>query len=154
MRPVAVREVATDHDDVVRLRADMAAEMAALYGAARHDAAAERLDPDSFLVTLLLTQGDLALGTGALRRLGDDVEAKRMFVPPAGRGRGLGRVLLDELEQRAREAGASRMLLHTGQRQESALALYRRSGYDEVAVFEPYLSVPESVCFAKRLSAS
>ena len=151
MRPVAVREVAADHDDVVRLRADMAAEMAALYGSARHDAAAERLDPDSFVATILLSQGDLVLGTGALRRLGDEVEAKRMFVTPDGRGRGLGRLLLEELEQRARERGASRMLLHTGQRREAALALYRRSGYAEIPIFEPYLSVPESVCLAKDL---
>jgi GNAT superfamily N-acetyltransferase len=152
VRPVAIREVSADDADVAALRRAMAAEMVALYGTARHEADAEQLDPDSFLVTLLVHQGDHVLGTGALRRLGEHVEAKRMYLVPAGRGRGLGRLLLTELEQRARDAGASRLLLHTGQRQEAAIALYRRSGYDDVPVFEPYLAVPESVCFAKDLS--
>ncbi|GAA1752624.1 GNAT family N-acetyltransferase [Aeromicrobium alkaliterrae] len=151
MTPFVVTEVEVDDPVVLRLRQDMAAEMATLYGRPRHGVPAEGIDPDAVVVTLLVSQGDLPVGTGALRRLGSDVEAKRMFVAPAGRGRGLGRALLEELEDRARRVGAPRMLLHTGLRQEAAIALYRDSGYQEVPVFEPYLEVPESVCFAKEL---
>lgn len=152
MIPIALTEVAVDDPVVLRMRQDMGDEMASLYGRPRHGAPAESIDPDSVVVTLLAHQGDLPVGTGALRRLGPDLEVKRMYVPPAGRGRGLGRLLLAELEDRARRAGAPRLLLHTGSRQESALALYRASGYAQVPVFEPYLSVPDSVCFAKDLA--
>ncbi|MDF1704604.1 MAG: GNAT family N-acetyltransferase [Aeromicrobium sp.] len=153
MIPVALVEVAADDPVVQRMRQAMGEEMAALYGRPRHASPAEDIDPGSVVVTLLARQGDLPVGTGALRRLGPDLEVKRMYVPPAGRGRGLGRLLLENLEERARHAGAPRLLLHTGSRQESALALYRASGYTEVPVFEPYLSVPDSVCFAKHLAA-
>ena len=152
MRRVVVTEVAVDDPVVLQMRRDMGAEMASLYGRPRHAAPAEDIDPDSVVVTLLALQGDLPVGTGALRRLGPDLEVKRMYVPPAGRGRGVGRLLLEELEGRARRTGAGRLLLHTGSRQESAIALYRASGYTEVPVFEPYLTVPDSVCFASALS--
>lgn len=153
MIPIVLTEVAVDDPVVLRMRQEMGAEMASLYGRPRHAAPAEDIDPDTVVVTLLARQGDLPVGTGALRELGADLEVKRMYVPPAGRGRGCGRLLLEELEDRARRAGAPRLLLHTGSRQESALALYRASGYTEVPVFEPYLSVPDSVCFAKDLGA-
>ncbi len=72
-------------------------ERLALYGVARRDAEApaELIDPATVLATLLLHQADLVVGTGALRRLGEDVEAKRMFVVPGARGRGYGRLLLE-----------------------------------------------------------
>ena len=152
MTPVVVTEVAVDDPVVLQMRRDMGEEMASLYGRPRHAAPAEDIAPDSVVVTLLALQGDVPVGTGALRRLGPDVEAKRMYVPPAGRGRRRGRLLLQELEDRARRSGAPRLLLHTGARQEAALALYRETGFTEVPVFEPYLSVPESVCFAKDLT--
>ncbi|MEG9226801.1 GNAT family N-acetyltransferase [Aeromicrobium sp. Sec7.5] len=151
MIPVVLTEVAVDDPVVLRMRQEMGAEMAALYGRPRHTAPAEDIDPDSVVATLIAWQGDHPVGTGALRRLGADVEVKRMYVPRVGRGQGVGRLLLEDLEDRARRTGAPRLLLHTGSRQEPALALYRASGYTEVSVFEPYRSVPDSVCFAKDL---
>ncbi len=148
---VTIEEVAPDDPDVAALRERMGEEAARRYDRPRFSAPAEGIDPSTVVVTLLMRSDDRIVGTGALRRLGPDLEVKRMFVDPDQRGRGLGRMLLTDLEARAREVGAPRLLLHTGERQPEALALYRASGFTEVPVFEPYLSVPESVCFAKGL---
>ncbi|MGW6376922.1 hypothetical protein ACWFRB_12765 [Rhodococcus sp. NPDC055112] len=42
-------------------------------------------------------------------------------------------------------------MLETGRLQVEAMALYRRSGYEQVENFGPYVGMPLSVCFAKAL---
>jgi len=58
-------------------------------------------------------------------------ELRRMYVDPAARGLGLGRLLLARSEDAARELGASRMLLSTSEIQQAALGLYRSAGFIE-----------------------
>ena len=91
------------------------------------------------------------VGCGALKlHSGAPAELKRMWVAPEARSLGLGRRLLDELERRAREAGAEVVRLETNRTLTEAIALYRSSGYREVAAFnrEPYAHH----WFEKRLS--
>ena len=75
-----------------------------------------------------------ALGCGGLREAGPGVgEAKRMFVTADARGRGVGRLLLAELERRAR-GGHRRMRLYTTEVLVEARGLYARCGYRPVGV--------------------
>ena len=62
-------------------------------------------------------------------------EVKHLYVQPHIRGRGIGRLLLDELETRARGFGASELVLDTNASLESAGRLYRSSGYVEIAAY-------------------
>ena len=62
-------------------------------------------------------------------------ELKRMWVSPAARGLGIGRHLLGQLEQHARDAGARVIRLETNRALREAIELYRKSGYVEVAPF-------------------
>ena len=81
------------------------------------------------------------VGCGALKLHGSaPAELKRMWIAPSARSLGLGRRLLLALEQHAREAGAAMVRLETNRALTEAIALYRRSGYVEVAAFnaEPY----------------
>ena len=76
------------------------------------------------------------IGCGALKFHGaDPAEVKRMWVAPAARGLGLGRRLLRELEQHAADAGVATLHLETNRALVEAIALYRASGYREVAAF-------------------
>ncbi|HEX2383326.1 MAG TPA: bifunctional helix-turn-helix transcriptional regulator/GNAT family N-acetyltransferase [Acidimicrobiales bacterium] len=78
---------------------------------------------------------------GALKFHGDEpAELKRMWVAPAARGLGLGRRLLTELERRAADNGCGVVRLETNRSLVEAIAMYRSSGYREVAAFndEPY----------------
>lgn len=135
----------------VELRAQMGSEMSDLYGRPRHSAGAEDIDPDSVIACLLVLDGDRPVGTASLRHLRDLVEIKRMFLLPETRGTGTAARLLAEIEARAAEV-TDRVVLHTGERQRAAIALYARSGYEPIDVYPPYDEVPESLCFAKSLA--
>ncbi len=81
------------------------------------------------------------VGCGALKfHENTVVELKRMWVAPRARGLGLGRRLLEALEQKAREAGMTVIHLETNRTLIEAIELYRHSGYQEVEAFndEPY----------------
>jgi GNAT superfamily N-acetyltransferase len=95
----------------------------------------------------------VAAAMGGVRRLdGDTAEIKRMYVAPEFRGRGFSRVVLAHLESLARELGATRVLLETGQKQPEAMRLYETSGYDVVPGFGHYRCEPDSVSYGKTLT--
>src|SRR5262249_46475829 len=81
------------------------------------------------------------VGCGALKfHAQAPTELKRMWVSPRVRGLGVGQRLLHDLERHARDAGATVLHLETNRVLGEAIALYRRSGYQEVEAFndEPY----------------
>jgi pimeloyl-ACP methyl ester carboxylesterase/GNAT superfamily N-acetyltransferase len=81
------------------------------------------------------------IGCGAVKHHRDSpAEIKRMWVAPSARGLGLGRRLLEKLENAARDAGASVARIETNSELGEALTLYRSSGWIEVEPFneEPY----------------
>jgi GNAT superfamily N-acetyltransferase len=85
----------------------------------------------AFLVAYV---GDMPVGCGGVRRLADGIaEVKRVFVAPHARSRGVARRIVSELERLAAERGYRAIRLDTGAAQPHALALYRSSGYREVA---------------------
>lgn len=99
------------------------------------------------LGSLLLAVDDTgtALGCFAVRRLpynnpeGELCEAKRLFVSPEGRGKGIGQVLVEAGVAAARDAGYQEMKLDTLASMGSAQRLYKRFGFTET---EAYYSNP------------
>jgi len=92
-------------------------------------------------VLLVATLGSDPIGCGALKlHAGAPTELKRMWVAASARGLGLGRRLLTELEAEALRRGSGTIRLETNRSLTEAIALYRSSGYREVAAFndEPY----------------
>ena len=98
---------------------------------------------------------DDAVGCGGLRATHDGaVEIKRMFVSPNARGTGIGRMILQELENMAQEDGYERAVLETSKRLTNANHLYARSGYSVIPNYGPYVGLEDSVCMEKALPAS
>lgn len=92
--------------------------------------------PPSGALLLATVDGELA-ACGALRALADvdyanACEMKRLYVRPAFRGYGLGRLLAQALIDRATEAGYSTMLLDTLDDMEAARGLYATLGFEEI----------------------
>ncbi len=92
------------------------------------------------------------LACGGWRVNGADAEIKRMFVVPAGRGRGLARRILAALEASIRDAGIDRAILETGTKQPEAIALYTSSGYTGIPGYGIYAAEDDCRCFGKLLN--
>lgn len=97
--------------------------------------------------------GEEAVGMAALVDRGDGTaELKRMFVPPAARGRGIAGNLLRILEDHAASRGIRLIQLETGPLQDSAIRLYERSGFVLIPNFGKYVGDDNSVCYEKAVS--
>lgn len=145
--------LAYDHPDAVRLVEATQQEYVVRYGAPDETPleAADFAPPRGlFLIGYV---DDVAVATAGWRSHGTDAELKRMFVVPSARGNGLARTMLAVAERTAYEAGHSRLILETGDRQPEAIALYRSAGYTEVPAFGHYACAPESVHLGKILHA-
>jgi len=89
---------------------------------------------------LLAMVDDDVAGCGAFRPLADvdypnACEMKRLYVRPAFRRFGLGRLMAQRLLDDARRAGYSHMLLDTLDDMESARELYATLGFEDVAPY-------------------
>jgi DNA-binding MarR family transcriptional regulator/GNAT superfamily N-acetyltransferase len=101
--------------------------------------AGEMAPPTGLFLVARLRGAPVGCG-GLLWSDGEPADIKRMWVAPAVRGLGLGKRLLSELEDRARDSGATVARLDTNRNLTEAIAMYRSSGYEEVPRFndEPY----------------
>ncbi|MEU6096392.1 GNAT family N-acetyltransferase [Streptomyces sp. NPDC047079] len=156
-----IRPVSFDHPDAVKLSDQVQAEYHLRYGdggdATHLDPA--MFDPPSGLYLIAYDDRERPVATGGWRGqqkndegyLDGDAEVKRMFVIAEMRGRGLARRILAALEEDARAAGRTRMVLETGTKQPEAVALYTSSGYEPCAKFGYYRYHDLSLCFAKPL---
>lgn len=107
--------------------------------------------PDAFRapdgVLLLVEHAERGLiGCGAIRRIADGplgarFEIKHVYTRPTARGLGAGRLLIDELERRARAWGARELVLDTHHTLEAAASLYARTGFSPI---EPYNDNPNA----------
>jgi GNAT superfamily N-acetyltransferase len=92
------------------------------------------------------------VGCGAWRtHPGNLAEIKRMYVVPEARGQGIAMALLRALEDSAREAGCTRVILETGTLQPEAIALYRKAGYERIPDFGHYKDEPGVRSFGREL---
>jgi DNA-binding MarR family transcriptional regulator/GNAT superfamily N-acetyltransferase len=101
---------------------------------------AEELTEPAGLLLVARLRGE-PIGCGALKLHGvEPAEIKRMWVASTARGLGVGRRILDELEQHAHQRGVGVLRLETNRSLREATGLYRSAGYAEVEAFndEPY----------------
>ncbi len=89
---------------------------------------------------LLAKIGDSIVGTVAMVRVSDGVfELAKMAVDDAFQGRQIGKQLGEAALDWACQQGAREVFLESNRRLETALALYRRLGFQEVTMVEtPY----------------
>ena len=85
---------------------------------------------------LLAVEGATPTGCVALRGIGDGTcEMKRLYVRPAFRRKGIGRLLAGRIIGDAREIGYQRMRLDTLSSMKGALALYQSLGFKRIEAY-------------------
>jgi putative acetyltransferase len=124
----------------------------ALYPAeSNHLVSADVLGTDRAVFLAARRNGEL-LGSIALLVIAPGhAEMKRMFVRAEARGIGLGRRLLNALEEVACHRSITRISLETGIKQPEAIGLYRASGYQDCPPFGDYKADPLSLFMTKSL---
>ena len=134
---ITVRAEAADSLIAVRLVDAMVTEMEQLYSLPAGSGLGTGAPPSDFGpphgAFLVIYAGGKPVAGGGIKRDEDGVaEIKRMYVAPALRRQGLGRRLLEALEEKARDLGYARIRLDTGARQPHARAMYERAGYHAI----------------------
>jgi ribosomal-protein-alanine N-acetyltransferase len=87
---------------------------------------------------VVLTDADGVLGYAGLDHGGDVADVMTVAVAPHAQGRGLGGLLLDELERRAAARGAGHVILEVRADNTAARRLYERGGYAVLATRRRY----------------
>jgi len=138
--------------DVRRIFAESGAYLQALYPSeSNHVVDVDALAGPDAVFLAARRNGEL-LGSIAFRIIAPGhAEMKRMYVRAEARRAGLGRRLLDALEDAARLRDIDRISLETGIKQPEAIGLYRASGYQDCPPFGSYNDDPLSLFMTKRL---
>ena len=141
-----------DSADAVALIAELDAHLNPLYPPeGRHGFSIAKLIAQS-VAFFVVRANDTPAGCGGIQLLGTEYgELKRMYVRPAFRGLGYGKLLLDHLSDYARAHGVGVLRLETGIHQAAAIRLYERSGFQRIPPFGDYVEAPLSLCYEKRI---
>lgn len=79
-------------------------------------------------------------------------EVKRVFVRKDYRGRGLSKLLMEQLEAKAKEQGYKSLILETGKPLEAAFGLYSKLGFRVTENYGQYKDMPLSICMIKDIT--
>lgn len=145
-----VQTDSTQKDFVALIRL-LDAELAEIDGT-EHSFYAQFNKIDVIRHTVVAYENGQPVACGAIKEFdGKSMEVKRMYTLPQCRGKGIGGIVLSELEKWAAELNYTRCVLETGKRQPDAIALYTKKGYKQVPNYGQYAAVENSVCFEKML---
>src|ERR1700722_7442769 len=151
---IEFRDGQMDSGDGGRLEAAMGEGLGAVYPGPdlqapdMPKAGLDQLNPPNG-VFIVGYEDEIAVCCGGIKRLDAEAcEIKRMYVAPEARGRGVARILLAALEQRAGALGYKIARLDTGPKQPAAQHLYESTGYTSIPNFN---ANPVATYFGEKL---
>jgi len=96
----------------------------------------------------VLVENKVTAGCGALRPFRDDIaELKRIYIRPAFRKRGFGRLISEKLLSDAQQIGYRAIVLDTLRTMKEAMALYASLGFHETSAY--YENPSPDVCYLR-----
>jgi putative acetyltransferase len=151
--PVSIRPERPDAPDAAALIEELEAHLASLYPSeSRHGYSVDKLIAQG-VAFFLLREEETPAGCGGIQLFGTEYgELKRMYVRPAFRGRGFGKLMLDHLVDYARARHVGVLRLETGIHQAAAIAMYERAGFRRVPPFGNYSDDPVSRCYEMKIN--
>jgi putative acetyltransferase len=148
---IKIKRTTSDNEDFGSLVVLLDAYLAVLDG--EDHAFYAQFNKSSLLKNAVVCYKDnIPVGIGAYKEYDPNtVEIKRMYTLPEYRGKGIAKLILNELENWAREEGYAASILETGHLQKDAIGLYQKLGYKVIPNFGQYIGVENSVCMEKNL---
>ena len=144
-----------DQPDILALIEALDAYQGALYPAeSNYHLSVEALKAPNVLFAVARDDDGVAIGCGAVVLFDDYGELKRMFVPPAQRGRGIAKAIITLLEANAVQRNCVLLRLETGIHQPEAHGLYARAGYERRGPYGDYPNDPLSVFMEKTIAVA
>ena len=141
-----------DQPDVIALIDALDDYQGALYPAeSNYHLSVAALKQANVLFAVARDDASVAIGCGAVVLFDDYGELKRMFVPPAQRGRGIAKAIITYLEAHAVQRKCLLLRLETGIHQPEAHGLYARAGYERRGPYGDYRDDPLSVFMEKKI---
>jgi putative acetyltransferase len=151
LMPATILQERPDTPDAALLITELEDHLAARYPReSRHGFSVERLLTEG-VAFFVVRQDGAPAACGGVKLFPEYGELKRMYVRPAYRGLGLGKLVLERLERHALEHGVTVLRLETGVHQLEAIRLYERVGFRPIPPFGDYRPDPLSLCFEKRV---
>ncbi|OGU75829.1 MAG: hypothetical protein A2V93_02495 [Ignavibacteria bacterium RBG_16_34_14] len=147
---MVIKQVNPTSSEALILTAELFNELEEVYGKGRiEDFTSEN---EEFIYFILVYHNTETIGCGALKHFGDETaEIKRMFVKKEFRGFGISKLILNDLENVAKERKYKRIVLETGVRQPEAVRLYEKYKYKRMKCYGRYANDSESICFEKYI---
>jgi len=157
--PITIKSLSWTHPDAATLREAQQQEIDGLRPMGLGVSASAANVP----IFLIAYEGDKPVGCGGLRPLSDQglagqAEVKRMYVVPSQRKPGkygapsVARLILEALEQAARENGWITVKVETSKAMAQARRFYEKNDYVPCEVFGGYRGSEHSVCYEKVLA--
>ena len=141
----------SDNPDFVHLVKQLDADLAERDGS-EHDFYAQFNKIDKIKYAVVAYDGGVPVSCGAIKQYDDTfIEVKRMYTLPEIRGKGIASLVLNALEEWAKELSYVKCVLETGKKQPEAIALYTKNGYAVISNYGQYEGIENSVCFEKKL---
>ncbi len=101
---------------------------------------------------ILVYDNDTPIACGAFKYYAEGVaEVKRVFVRKEFRGQGISKLLMQQIEIKARIQGYDSLILETGKPMTSAIGLYSSIGFRVIDNYGQYKNLPLSICMLKDI---
>ncbi|HVQ37802.1 MAG TPA: GNAT family N-acetyltransferase [Pyrinomonadaceae bacterium] len=152
--PIAIVKERADSADAVQLIGELDAylQQHPYPKESRHAFSVDRLLREG-VAFFVARYEDGPVACGGIKLFGAEYgEVKRMYVRPAHRGLGLGKLMLNHLAEYARARQVNLLRLETGIYQEEAIGLYECWGFERRTPFGEYREDPLSVYFEKSIA--
>ncbi|MEZ4670717.1 MAG: GNAT family N-acetyltransferase [Anaerolineae bacterium] len=152
--PTVITQERPDTPDAVQLITELESILAPFYPTeSRHGYSVDKLLRQGVAFFVMRHDG-LPAGCGGVQLFGTAYgEVKRMFVRPQFRGKGLSKLMLEQLAAHCLRNGVTLLRLETGIHQTEAISLYERWGFQRISPFGDYHEDPLSVFYEKRLDS-
>ena len=147
---ISIKEEEIDSEDGKRLIEKLSDTLEKITGSSGKDSFdnSDMLNPRSIFV--IARDENKAVGCGALREITSDIaEINRMYA--VEKNRGIGKMILLKLENKAKEFGYLKVVLETRKCNKNAVRFYLSNGYRIIDNYGKYKEMAQAICFEKLL---